>query len=95
MDEIMDQLKQVIEERVMELKRKSGRGQELPAYCTETEEHILRMWIESSIAFQRMTGSGWTTRLMAKSWMYRNQERLRYYKAGLADAIEVMRYLRT
>ena len=42
MDEIMDQLNQVIEERVLELKRKSGEDK-VPAYCIETKEHVLRM----------------------------------------------------
>ena len=42
MDEIMDQLNQVIEERVLELKRKSEEDK-VPAYCTETKEHVLRM----------------------------------------------------
>ena len=41
MDEIMDQLNQVIEERVLELKRKSEEDK-VPAYCTETKEHVLR-----------------------------------------------------
>ena len=36
MDEIMDQLNQVIEERVLELKRKREEDK-VPAYCTETK----------------------------------------------------------
>ena len=37
----------------------------------------------------------WLDDQMMKKLDVPNQERLRYYKAGLADAIEVMRYLRT
>ena len=92
MDEIMDQLNQIIEERVLELKRKSEEDK-VPAYCTETKEHVLRM-DRFSIAFQRMTGNGLDDQLMAKMDIP-EQERLRYYKAGLADAIELIHYLRT
>ena len=66
MDEIMDQLNQVIEERVLELKRKSEEDK-VPAYCTETKEHVLRM-----DRIQRMTGNGWMTSLWLK-WIYRNR----------------------
>ncbi len=86
------QLNQVIEERVLELKRKSEEDK-VPAYCTETKEHVLRTdRILNSL--QRMTGNGWMTKLMAKMDIP-EQERLRYYKAGLADAIELIHYLRT
>lgn len=70
MDEIMDQLNQVIEERVLELKRKSEEDK-VPAYCTETKEHVLRTdRILNSL--QRMTGNGWMTSLWLK-WIYRNR----------------------
>lgn len=86
MDEIMDQLNQVIEERVLELKRKSEEDK-VPAYCTETKEHVLRM--------DRILNSlSEDDQLMAKMYIP-EQERLRYYKAGLADAIELIHYLRT
>lgn len=70
MDEIMDQLNQVIEERVLELKRKSEEDK-VPAYCTETR-NMSSARIEFSIAFQRMTGNGWMTSLWLK-WIYRNR----------------------
>lgn len=86
MDEIMDQLNQVIEERVLELKRKSEEDK-VPAYCTETKEHVLRT--------DRILNSlSEDDQLMAKMDIP-EQERLRYYKAGLADAIELIHYLRT
>ena len=37
----------------------------------------------------------WLAEQLMKRLDIPEQERLRYYKAGLADAIEVMRYLRT
>ena len=37
----------------------------------------------------------WLDDQMMKKLDVPNQERLRYYKAGLADATEVMRYLKT
>ena len=87
MDEIMDQLNQVIEERVLELKRKSEEDK-VPAYCTETKEHVLRT--DRILNSLSEDDRQWLDdQLMAK------QERLRYYKAGLADAIELIHYLRT
>lgn len=71
MDEIMDQLNQVIEERVLELKRKSEEWTRFPLIASETKEHVLRM-DEFSIAFQRMTGNGWMTSLWLKC-IYRNR----------------------
>jgi hypothetical protein len=92
MDEIMDQLNQVIEERVLELKRKSEEDK-VPAYCTETKEHVLRM--DRILNSLSEDDRQWLDdQLMAKMDIP-EQERLRYYKAGLADAIELIHYLRT
>ena len=86
MDEIMDQLNQVIEERVLELKRKSEEDK-VPAYCTETKEHVLRM--DRILNSLSEDDRQWLDdQLMAKMDIP-EQERLRYYKAGLADAIEL------
>ena len=41
MDEDYGSVTQVIEERVLELKRKSEEDK-VPPYCTETKEHVLR-----------------------------------------------------
>ena len=91
MDEIMDQLNQVIEERVLELKRKSEEDK-VPAYCTETKEHVLRM--DRILNSLSEDDRQWLDdQLMAKMDIP-EQERLRYYKAGLADAIELIHYLR-
>ena len=85
MDEIMDQLNQVIEERVLELKRKSEEDK-VPAYCTETKEHVLRT--DRILNSLSEDDRQWLDdQLMAKMD--------RYYKAGLADAIELIHYLRT
>ena len=90
--EIMDQLNQVIEERVLELKRKSEEDK-VPAYCTETKEHVLRM--DRILNSLSEDDRQWLDdQLMAKMDIP-EQERLRYYKAGLADAIELIHYLRT
>ena len=87
MDEIMDQLNQVIEERVLELKRKSEEDK-VPAYCTETKEHVLRM--DRILNSLSEDDRQWLDdQLMAKMDIP-EQERLRYYKAGLADAIELI-----
>ena len=66
MDEIMDQLNQVIEERVLELKRKRF------PLIAQRPRNMSSAWIEFSIAFQRMTGNGWMTSLWLK-WIYRNR----------------------
>ena len=70
MDEIMDQLNQVIEERVLELKRKVKRIRIPPA--TQRPKSMSSAWIESSIVFQRMIGNGWTTSFWL-NWIYRNR----------------------
>ena len=88
MDEIMDQLNQVIEERVLELKRKSEEDK-----VPETKEHVLRM--DRILNSLSEDDRQWLDdQLMAKMDIP-EQERLRYYKAGLADAIELIHYLRT
>lgn len=70
MDEIMDQLNQVIEERVLELKRKSE--EDKVPLIAQRPRNMSSAWIEFSIAFQRMTGNGWMTSLWLK-WIYRNR----------------------
>ena len=71
MDEIMDQLNQVIEERVLELKRKSEEDK-VPAYCTETKEHVLRTDRILNSLSEDDRQYGWMTSLWLK-WIYRNR----------------------
>ena len=61
--------------------------------CTETKEHVLRT--DRILNSLSEDDRQWLDdQLMAKMDIP-EQERLRYYKAGLADAIELIHYLRT
>ena len=59
----------------------------------EKEEYI--MHVERILNSLSEEEREWLDDQMMKKLDVPNQERLRYYKAGLADATEVMRYLKT
>jgi uncharacterized secreted protein with C-terminal beta-propeller domain len=92
MNEMMDQLEQVIEERVMQLK---GKMEEEKSQTDQAEKEEYIMHVERILNSLSEEEREWLDDQMMKKLDVPNQERLRYYKAGLADAIEVMRYLRT
>lgn len=92
MNEVMDQLSQVIEARVMQI-RKQAEEENRQAYQEEAKTHIMHM--ERILQSLPDEEREWLDEQLMKQLDIPEQERLRYYKAGLADAIEVMRYLRT
>ena len=92
MNEMMDQLEQVIEERVMQLK---GKMEEEKSQTDQAEKEEYIMHVERILNSLSEEEREWLDDQMMKKLDVPNQERLRYYKAGLADDIEVMRYLRT
>ena len=92
MNEMMDQLEQVIEERVMQLK---GKMEEEKSQTDQAEKEEYIMHVERILNSLSEEEREWLDDQMMKKLDVPNQERLRYYKAGLADAIEEMRYLRT
>ena len=89
MNEMMDQLEQVIEERVMQLK---GKMEEEKSQTDQAEKEEYIMHVERILNSLSEEEREWLDDQMMKKLDVPNQERLRYYKAGLADAIEVMRY---
>ena len=92
MNEMMDQLEQVIEERVMQLK---GKMEEEKRQTDQAEKEEYIMHVERILNSLSEEEREWLDDQMMKKLDVPNQERLRYYKAGLADATEVMRYLKT
>ena len=92
MNEMMDQLEQVIEERVMQLR---GKMEEEKSQTDQAEKEEYIMHVERILNSLSEEEREWLDDQMMKKLDVPNQERLRYYKAGLADAIEVMHYLRT
>lgn len=90
MNEMMDQLEQVIEERVMQLR---GKMEEEKSQTDQAEKEEYIMHVERILNSLSEEEREWLDDQMMKKLDVPNQERLRYYKAGLADAIEVMRYL--
>ncbi len=92
MNEMMDQLEQVIEERVMQLK---GKMEEEKSQTDQAEKEEYIMHVERILNSLSEEEREWLDDQMMKKLDVPNQERLRYYKAGLADATKVMRYLKT
>ena len=92
MNEVMDQLSQVIEARVMQI-RKQADEENRQEYQEEAKAHIMHM--ERILQSLPDEEREWLDEQLMKRLDIPEQERLLYYKAGLADAIEVMRYLRT
>ena len=92
MNEMMDQLEQVIEERVMQLK---GKMEEEKSQTDQAEKEEYIMHVERILNSLSEEEREWLDDQMMKKLDVPNQERLRYYKAGLADATEVMCYLKT
>ena len=92
MNEVMDQLSQVVEARGMQI-RKQADEENRQAYQEEAKAYIMHM--ERILQSLPDEEREWLDEQLMKRLDIPEQERLRYYKAGLADAIEVMRYLRT
>ena len=92
MDEILDQLNRVIESRVEQIR--DGIEQEKnPVYQKEIKEQTAHM--DRILWMLPEDEREWLDARLMERLAIPEQERLRYYKAGLSDALELLLFLRT
>ena len=91
MNEMKDQLYRIMEERINQTRRSLEEEQEQPfqAEMREYTEHMDR-----NLRLLPREGSEWLDGQMMDRMMIPESQRLRYYKAGLKDALEVLWFLK-
>lgn len=91
-DGILDQLREIMETRVNQLRTEAEEQKGQP-YQKETREHMEHM----KRIFQMLPDSEreWLDNQLMDRLEIPETERLKYYKAGLADAICLLQFLRS
>ena len=92
MDEILDQLNQVIESRVAEIRNGIEREKN-PAYQKEIKEHTEHM--DRILLMLPEDERKWLDACLVERLAIPEQERLRYYKTGFSGAIGLLQFFRT
>ena len=91
MDGILDQLNQVIEARISQIKDEME--EKNPTECLkETKEEVERM--DRILCMLPRDEMEWLNDKLLERLTIPMEERMRYYKTGLSDAIELLRFLR-
>ena len=91
MDGILDQLNQVIEARLAQIKDEME--EKNPTKCwKETKEEVEHM--DRILQMLSTAEREWLDDRLTEQLTIPTEERIRYYKAGLSDAIELLRFLR-
>lgn len=91
MDGILDQLNQVIEARLTQIKDEME--EKNPTECLkETKEEVERM--DRILRMLPRDEMEWLNDKLLERLTIPMEERMRYYKTGLSDAIELLRFLR-
>lgn len=91
MDGILDQLNQVIEARISQIKDEME--EKNPTECLkETKEEVERM--DRILRMLPRDEMEWLNDKLLERLTIPMEERMRYYKTGLSDAIELLRFLR-
>ena len=91
MDGILDQLNQVIEARIAQLKNEME--EKNPTECwKETKEEAGHM--DRILQMLPTAEREWLDDKLMGQLTIPTEERIRYYKAGLSDAIELLRFLK-
>ncbi|EFE12876.1 chemotaxis protein [Clostridium sp. M62/1] len=91
MDGILDQLNQVIEARLAQIK--DGMEEKNLTECLkETKEEVERM--DRILRMLPRDEMEWLNDKLLERLTIPMEERMRYYKTGLSDAIELLRFLR-
>lgn len=91
MNELIDQLEQMIEERLIQLKLKKEREDGQTDQRKKAEDAIRMDKILNSLPEEERD---WLEAWLLERVDVPEQEQKWYYKAGLADAVEVMCYLK-
>ena len=91
MDGILDQLNQVIEARISQIKDEME--EKNPTECLkETKEEVERM--DRILRMLPRDEMEWLNDKLLERLTIPMEERMRYYKTGLSDASELLRFLR-
>ena len=91
MDGILDQLNQVIEARLAQIKDEMEE-KNLTECLKETKEEVERM--DRILRMLPRDEMEWLNDKLLERLTIPMEERMRYYKTGLPDAIELLRFLR-
>ena len=90
-EELLDQLNQLVEQRVHQIHRRIEDEQEQP-YQKKTKEDVDRM--DRILKMLPEKEREWLDQQLLAQLAVPAEERERYYKAGLSDAIELLRFLK-
>lgn len=90
-EELLDQLNQLVEQRVHQIHRRMEDEQEQP-YQKKTKEDVDRM--DRILKMLPEKEREWLDQQLLAQLAVPAEERERYYKAGLSDAIELLRFLK-
>lgn len=90
-EELLDQLNQLVEQRVHQIHRRMEDEQEQP-YQKKTKEDVDRM--DRILKMLPEKEREWLDQQLLAHLAIPAEERERYYKAGLSDAIELLRFLK-
>lgn len=90
-EEMLEQLNQIIEQRVHQLRRQIEGEQERP-YQRDTIEDVERM--DRILKMLPEKEREWLDQQLLAQLAVPAEERERYYKAGLSDAIDLLRFLK-
>lgn len=90
-EELLDQLNQLVEQRVHQIHRRIEDEQEQP-YQKKTKEDVDRM--DRILKMLPEKEREWLDQQLLAQLAVPAEEREQYYKAGLSDAIELLRFLK-
>lgn len=90
-EEILEQLNQLVEQRVHQLHRRIEGEQEQP-YQKKTKEDVER--VDRILNMLPEKEREWLDQQLLAQLVVPEEERERYYKAGLSDAIDLLRFLK-
>lgn len=90
-EEMLEQLNQIIEQRVHQLRRQIEGEQERP-YQRDMKEDVERM--DRILKMLPEKEREWLDQQLLAQLAVPAEERERYYKAGLSDAIDLLRFLK-
>ena len=90
-EEMLKHLKHIIEQKVHQLRRQIEGDQERP-YQRDTKEHVERM--DRILKMLPEKEREWLDQQLLAQLAVPAEERERYYKAGLSDAIDLLRFLK-
>ena len=90
-EELLDQLNQIVEQRVNQIRRGMEGEREQP-YQKKIKEDVERM--DRMLKMLPEKEREWLDKQLLEQLTVPAEERERYYKAGLSDTIDLLRFLK-